>query len=306
VKHKLEKYSNPRIDLPNNCGDALNGQVHLDRTKTVWVGSLFILGTVGSALTISIDAVLLFTAFTAITLCLGHSLGMHRRFIHRSYQCPRWMEVLFVHLGTLVGLAGPFGMLKTHDLRDWAQRQDRCHDYFSHGKVWYHDLYWQLLCSIRLDAPPRFSPEPSIANDKIYQWMEKTWMLQQLPWAILFYSIGGWGWFFWGICSRTSVSIFVHWLIGYFAHNVGHRDWHIEGAAVQGHNIPWSSLLTMGENWHNNHHAFPRSAKLGLENGQWDPGWWVLLVLNRLGLVSELVTPDLLPNRADLQRTHTT
>jgi stearoyl-CoA desaturase (delta-9 desaturase) len=53
----------------------------------------------------------------------------------------------------------------------------------------------------------------------------------------------------------------------------------VDGAAVQGRNIPLTSLLTMGESWHNNHHAFPGSARLGLYAGEWDPGWWMLLVL---------------------------
>ena len=134
-----------------------------------------------------------------------------------------------------------------------------------------------------------FEPESEIPKDKIYIWMERTWMFQQLPWAIIFYLIGGWGWVFWGICSRVVVSIFGHWLIGYFAHNCGDRDWHVEGAAVQGHNIPWAALLTMGENWHNNHHAFPNSAKLGLMPGQWDPGWWMLMLFSKLGLVTDIV-----------------
>ena len=227
---------------------------------------------------------------------------MHRRFIHRSYKCPRWLELVLVHLGTIVGLAGPFGMLRTHDLRDWAQRQTKCHDYFSHASVWYKDLYWQLLCSIKLDTPPNINPEKEISDDAVLTWMERTWMWQQLPWAETFYFLGGWAWVFWGISLRVSVSIFGHWLIGYFAHNQGHRSWHISGAAVQGHNIPWTALLTMGENWHNNHHAFPYSAKLGLEDGQWDPGWWMLKALEKFGLVSDLITPSTAELRPELSR----
>jgi len=295
------EYTNPRIDSVHKTGDAVHGVVRPDWVKMFWVSVMLSFGTVGSALTISPGAVVLFVVFTGITLCLGHSLGMHRRFIHRSYRCPRWMEILFVHLGTLVGIAGPFGMLKTHDLRDWAQRQNHCHAYFSHGKCWYQDAYWQLFCSIKLDNPPPFSLEDQIANDRVYRWMELTWMWQQTPWAIAFYMLGGWGWVFWGICARVSVSIVGHWLIGYFAHNRGHRDWHVDGAAVQGHNIPWSSLLTMGENWHNNHHAFPTSAKLGLEKGQWDPGWWVLSLLRKMGLVSDLVVADKNHGRPELR-----
>lgn len=297
---QVSSYSNPRIDRPDNTANAFTGEVRPDAVKIAWVGSMMLLGTIGSALTITASAVGVFFVSTIVTLCLGHSLGMHRRFIHRSYDCPRWMEHLFVHFGVLVGLAGPFGMLVTHDTRDWAQRQSQCHDYFSHGKVWYHDLWWQLFCSISLKRPPDLQIEPKIANDRVYQFMERTWMLQQLPWALLFFWIGGWSWVFWGICSRVSISIFGHWIVGHFAHNTGSRDWHVTGAAVQGYNVPWSALLTMGESWHNNHHAFPGSANLGIKEGQWDPGWWVLLLLRKLGLVVNLVTPESLSDRAEL------
>ncbi|MDJ0710368.1 MAG: acyl-CoA desaturase [Woeseiaceae bacterium] len=295
-------YENPRIDRPDQSADAADGTVSPDPAKLAWVGSMLVLGTIGSFLTISKSAVFLFLASTGVTLCLGHSLGMHRLFIHRSYQAPKWIEYLFVHFGVLVGLGGPFGMLRTHDIRDWAQRQLQCHSYFAHGEGWYRDLYWQLFCSIRLDEPPEVEAEPAIADDPVYQFMEKTWMLQQLPWALLFYTIGGWSWVCWGIGSRVSVSIVGHWLIGYFAHNDGERDWHVEGAAVQGHNVPFVALLTMGESWHNNHHAFPGSARLGLESGQWDPGWWVLQLMERLGLASDFVLPGDLPERGDLRR----
>ncbi len=296
------QYTNPRIDRPGAVADALNGEVYLDIKKLLWLGAMSLLGTVGAILTISLEAVLLFVLFTGITLCFGHSLGMHRRFIHRAYDCPKWLEILWVHLGTLVGIAGPFGMLRTHDLRDWAQRQTECHDYFSHSQAWYKDAYWQLLCSINMQQRPDIVMEPVIANDPVYQWMEKTWMWQQLPWALAFYWLGGWGFVCWGIGARIVVSNVGHWLIGYFAHNNGHRSWHVEGAAVQGHNIKWTSLLTMGECWHNNHHAFPFSAKLGLEPGQWDLGWWVLVVFEKLGLVKNLRVPTREDQREELKR----
>lgn len=300
MSEKDTSYQNQRIDGHQTVANALEGEVCLDVVKLVWVGTMFVLGTVGSLMTISWSAVLLFMTTTILTLCLGHSLGMHRRLIHRSYDCPRWMEYLFVHLGVLVGLAGPFGMLLTHDTRDWAQRQHVCHDYFAHRQVWYRDLGWQLFCSFKLIHAPQLHIEPEIKQDRFYLWMENTWMLQQLPWAILFYWLGGWGWVFWGICSRVSISIFGHWLVGYFAHNHGSRDWHVEGATVQGYNVPWCGLLTMGESWHNNHHAYPGSAKLGLKAGQYDPGWWVLIMLKRLGLAKNLVTNETLPERKEL------
>ena len=302
MNKQSSRYVNPRIDGQARVASALRGEVFADPKKIAWVGSMLVLGTVGSALTASIGAFLVFLGSTFVTLCLGHSLGMHRRFIHRSYDCPRWIEYLFVHFGVLVGLAGPFGMLKTHDTRDWAQRQGECHDFFSHGQTWYRDFCWQIFCSIRLDNPPKLEIETDIADDPVYRWMERTWMLQQLPWAIAFYLLGGWGWVFWGIFTRVWISVVGHWAVGYLAHNQGDRTWHVDGAAVQGFNVPWAALATMGESWHNNHHAFPSSAKLGIEAGQWDPGWWVLLALRRFGLASNLETHETLASRAELVR----
>ena len=226
---------------------------------------------------------------------------MHRQLIHQSYECPQWLTYFFVHLGVLVGLAGPKGMMVTHDLRDWAQRQETSHDYFGHKQPLLIDAFWQIHCDINLQHSPEFEPEQAFTQNKIYQWMEKTWMWQQLPWAILLFVMGGLPWVIWGICMRVTVSITGHWLIGYFAHNHGERHWHVDGASVQGYNIKFTALITMGECWHNNHHAFPGSALLGIEPGQMDPGWWVLMGLKKMGLVWNIKLPADLPQRNELK-----
>lgn len=104
----------------------------------------------------------------------------------------------------------------------------------------------------------------------------------------------------WGVCARITACVLGHWLIGWFAHNQGEMHHEVRGAAVQGRNVRWTSLLAMGEGWHNNHHAFPGSARLGLARGEWDPGWWVLCLLRRAGLVWALRLPGDLPHRPEL------
>lgn len=126
-------------------------------------------------------------------------------------------------------------------------------------------------------------------------------MLQQLPPALLLYALGGWPFVIWGVCARIAAGVTGHWLIGYFAHNHGAMAHTVEGAAVQGHNVALASLLTMGESWHNNHHAYPGSAKLGLYPGEWDPGWWVLVLLKRAGLAWNFRLPADCPPRAELR-----
>ena len=276
------------------------GRVRWSLAKSLWLTGMTTAAIAGGALTFSWEALALFLVTCAITLCGGHSLGMHRRLIHNSYDCPRWLEYVLVYLGVLVGMAGPYGMIRTHDLRDWAQRNPHCHDYFAHRRPLLQDGWWQLHCELTLARPPVVAFEDRIARDPVYRFMESTLMWQQLPWAVLFFALGGWGWVFWGVCARVAVCVTGHWLVGYFAHNSGPRDWHVEGAGVQGYNVRFCGLLTMGEAWHNNHHAFPGSARHGLYAGQADPGWWVLTALKQAGLAWNIKTPANLVPRPQL------
>lgn len=293
------RYRNERL-YDAGAADAVTGAVRWAPAKSLWISSMYAGTLVAIVWGLSWSGVLLFLIASGVTLCAGHSVGMHRRLIHRSFDCPRWLERILVYLGTLVGLGGPLTMTHTHDLRDWAQRQSACHDYFGHRRSLLEDAYWQMHCEIRLRRPPEFRPEPEIADDAFYRFLDATHYAQQLPWAVLFCLVGGPGWALWGVCARVAVSVTGHWLIGYFAHNGGGQHWRVEGAAVQGYDVDWCGLITFGEGWHNNHHAFPGSAKLGLYAGQSDPGWWLVRALERLGLAARLKTPADLPPRPEL------
>lgn len=72
---------------------------------------------------------------------------------------------------------------------------------------------------------------------------------------------------------------------------------HVDNGAIQAHNVPWAAIPSMGESWHNNHHAFPASARHGLYPGQLDLGFLFILGLQRLGLASHVQTPQVLPRR---------
>lgn len=286
----------------DRADSVVDGVVRYAPLQSLWLTGMLAGALIGGALTFSWPALLLFVASTATVLLFGHSLGSHRKLIHDSYRCPLWLEYVLVYLGVMVGLSGPLGLLRQHELRDYAQRQPGCHPYLRHGSGIWRDCWWQLHCRLILAQPPRIAIEPRIAQDRFYRFLEASFMAQQLPWAILFYLCGGWGFVWWGVCARVSAGVLGHWLIGYFAHNHGAMHFEVSGAAVQGRNIRFSSLLTMGECWHNNHHAYPGSARLGLFPGEWDPGWWALLLLRRMGLVSGLRLPQDLSARPALRQ----
>jgi fatty-acid desaturase len=281
--------------------DVVRGRVAWSPLKSFWFTGMALGAVIGGLANFTWSAFGIFLGSTAFVLLFGHSLGSHRKLIHGSFQTPQWLEYALVYSGVQVGLAGPLGLLRQHELRDYAQRLPDCHDYLRHGSSFWHDAWWQLHCELRLEREPAIHIEPRIAGDSFYGLLERTWMLQQLPPALLLFALGGWGFVFWGTCARVTACVFGHWLIGYFAHNHGGMHHVVDGAAVQGRNIPLTSLLTMGESWHNNHHAVPGSARLGLYAGEWDPGWWMLLVLRKVGLVWDIRLPRDLAVRPELR-----
>lgn len=291
--------------LPGALPDV--GHVRWAPAKSLWMSAITIIAVFGAPLTFSFSAFSIFVFLTAITLCAGHSVGMHRRLIHNSFACPLWFEYCLVYLGVLVGMSGPFGMIRQHDLRDWAQRQHTCHDYLCHRNNILQDYFWQVHCDVELDNSPAFVLEARLRDDRIYAWMERSWMLQQAPLAILLYLLGGWSFVVWGVAVRVCVSVTGHWLVGHFAHHEyestqNDMSWCVAGASVQGRDVKIAGLISMGESWHNNHHAFPGSAKIGLLPGQPDPGWWFILLLKKLDLVWNVRTPDCMPVRQELVR----
>jgi len=279
----------------------VRGRVVFAPAKAMWLAGMASAALIGGAVTVSWAAVAIFIASTGCVLLLGHSLGSHRKLIHDSFQCPKWLEYVLVWLGVQVGLSGPIGLLRQHELRDYAQRLSTCHDYLRHGRGFWRDGWWQLCCDLQLESPPSTTIEPRIANDRFYRFLEVTWRAQQLAPALLLFAWGGWAFVFWGTCARVTAGVVGHWLIGYFAHNEGAMHYEVRGAAVQGRNIRFTSLLTMGESWHNNHHAYPGSARLGLFPGEWDPGWWVLVLLHKAGLVWKIRLPAELIERPEVQ-----
>ncbi len=288
--------------LSGETSDPVKGKVVWVAGKSFWVTAMTVVAIVFGPLTFSLDALAVFVTLTGVTICLGHSVGMHRLLIHQSFETPIWVEHILVYMGTLVGMAGPFGMIYAHDIRDWAQRQRECHDLFAHRRPFFQDAFWQMHCAVALEKPPHFVMEERIERDRFYRFLEATWMLQQAPLAAILFILGGFPWLVWGVPVRVSVSLTGHWLIGYFAHRGGEQGWCVDDVAVQGFNLKRFGLVTFGESYHGNHHAFPESARLGLESGQVDLGWIFIKLLSWLGLASSINLPSNVPHRAGLRR----
>ena len=266
--------------------DPTAGTVVWAPVKSLWINGCLIGFIAGAFFATTVSAVVVFLVFTYLSLLLGHSIGMHRKLIHRTYECSKGLERFLVYLGVIVGMAGPLGLIRVHDIRDWAQREPHCHDFFSHRQPLWKDGLWQLNCRFQFDNAP--SPEYRTCDwppTGSTLFLERTWILQQVPVALVLFWIGGWPWVVWGIFGRVFVSVAGHWTVTYLTHNPGPGRWIVPAAGVQASNLRGVGFITMGECWHNNHHAFPESARIGLSPDETDPGWTVLRWMESHGWV---------------------
>jgi len=282
------------VDTPG--ADASAGHVMWDPLHSFWNGGMLAVWIAFAVPTFSPAAFAIFLMGTGAAVLLGHSVGFHRLLIHRSFSTTRGIERVLVWCGTIAGMSGPHWIIRTHDLHDWAQRQQQCHDYLAHRRPMLRDAWWQLHCRLVLDRPPDFDLG-QVGGDPFYGFLERTWMLQQLPVAGLLWLAGGWSFVVWGVCARVAITVHGHWFVGHLAHRRGPQSWLVRGAGVQAHDVPWAAIPTMGEAWHNNHHAYPGSARIGLYPGQSDWGYAVIASLGRLGLAWDVCLPKHMPER---------
>src|SRR5271167_1520791 len=122
----------------------VEGEVIWDPVRSIWNSGMFLAAAILGPLTFSWGALAVFLLTAGVTLCAGHSVGFHRRLIHRSFECQKGLEHLLVWFGTAVGMGGPIWTIRLHDSRDWAQLQPECHWFLRHGKPLLLDGFYYL------------------------------------------------------------------------------------------------------------------------------------------------------------------
>ena len=93
--------------LPDVSTCAQTGRIVFEPIKAGWLALMTIGGIIGVCQYFSWLALLVFVTLSGLTLCAGHSVGMHLLLIHRSFRAEKWLERVLVYLGVLVGMGGP-------------------------------------------------------------------------------------------------------------------------------------------------------------------------------------------------------
>jgi len=236
---------------------------------------------------------------------IGHAVtvGFHRLFTHRSFEAKRPLKVTLAVLGSMAFQGSLIGWVADH--RRHHRYADRPGDPHSpewvgdtpvHGLkgLWHAHLGWTFRgeTSSREEYAPDLLADPDVVLvDRL--WVPCCLLTLALPFAI------GWAWsgtvagalsamVFAGII-RVGISHNFTWSINSICHRFGRRTFITRDVST---NVAVLAPFTMGEAWHNNHHAFPRLARHGVDPGQHDTSAVVIRLFERLGWATNVQWPD--------------
>lgn len=223
-----------------------------------------------------------------LTVCIGHSIGLHRGIIHKTYKTSKIFQNILLYLFVLTGLGSPKNWIKMHYYRDFWQNRKDCPKYFKYNHTILLDFYWNLHTSFVPKDEILYEIPNTDLSDTFIKFLHKTWIFHILFWFILLLLTTNLNTALFIINFRIAITIVGHWFIGYVSHKYGYAHYEIEYADESAYNNLILGYLSFGEGFHNNHHAFPKSAKLGLKWYEFDLGWYIILFFKKINLIQNV------------------
>jgi len=217
-----------------------------------------------------------------ITGCLGITIGWHRLATHRSFKVPKWLEYFLVFCGTLACEGGPIEWVGSHRIHHkYSDQPQDPHD--SNKGFWWSHMGWMFYQVRDKDEVPRYTKD--IADDPVYQFFQKYFIPIQVVLGLLLFYLGGVSFVVWGVFVRLVLVFHSTWFVNSATHKFGYKT---HESNDNSRNCWWVALLTFGEGWHNNHHAFQYSARHGLQWWEIDISWMIIRLLQILGLATDV------------------
>ena len=229
----------------------------------------------------------------SISLCIalylvrmfGVTAGYHRYFSHRSYKTSRLGQFLLAFLCQTSAQKSVLWWAAQH--RHHHLHSDTPEDIHSpkhHGFLFAH-LGW-IFSRKRGEAD--FSLIPDLTKYPELVWLDRFQNFPALVLAVACFVFGGWEGLFVGFFLSTVLLYHGTFMINSLAHVVG-KQRYVTGDDSR--NNWWLALITLGEGWHNNHHAYQSSTRQGFRWWEIDPTYYVLKVLSWFGIVWDLRSP---------------
>ena len=240
-----------------------------------------------------------------VICAFGTTIGFHRYFTHRGFTAHPGVKATLGVLGCMT-MQGPITQWVTdhrkhHALSD--QPGDPHSPHVGHGdgamgalRGFVHAHVGWLFANLGMEQGRAYGKD--LYDDVMVRWIDRlygVWIVLTfgIPFAVG-YAVGG-DWrsglegLVWGGLVRVFAYQHATFSVNSICHMFGRQDFRSRDEARNNWLV---ALLVFGEGWHNNHHAFPASARHGLLRRQFDVSWWVIRALERVGLVWDVHTPD--------------
>ncbi|XP_021818804.1 palmitoyl-monogalactosyldiacylglycerol delta-7 desaturase, chloroplastic-like isoform X2 [Prunus avium] len=218
---------------------------------------------------------------------VGVTLSFHRNLAHRSFRIPKWLEYLFAYFGVLSLQGSPIEWVSSH--RYHHQFTDTVKDVHSPLQgFWFSHMGWILDSGSRFGNYGGLKNVEDLKRQAFYRFLHHTFLLHSFLLGALLYAVGGLPFLTWGVGVRMVCLFHSTMLVNSAGHIWGQQVYHTGDTS---RNNWWLGLLTFGEGWHNNHHAFDYSARQGFEWWQIDVTWYVIRFLEAIGLATDVKTP---------------
>jgi stearoyl-CoA desaturase (Delta-9 desaturase) len=245
---------------------------------------------------------------------VGITVGFHRLLTHRAFETRRWMRYTLAVLGSMA-LQGP--------VIDWVADHRKHHTFADEdgdphsphagrgaglrgmaGGLWHSHVGWLFSAhgqaSSRRFAPDLLEDEGMRRINRSFPWIALASLA--VPFALGLLISGGsllaaFAALLWGGLVRIFLVHHITWSINSICHFFGRRRFATEDHST---NVFWLALPSLGEAWHHNHHAFPRSAFHGLRWYELDPSGWLILGMAKIGLAWDVVRVSSERERAKL------
>ncbi|MBV9215034.1 MAG: fatty acid desaturase [Acidobacteria bacterium] len=220
----------------------------------------------------------------------GIGIGYHRLLTHRGFKTSRWFERFLATCGTLAVQSGPIAWVTTHRVHHAFTETDKDPHSPRNGTYWAH-IGWIFKGTAQIqpmNVTEKYSPD--LLRDPYLRFIDKYYYLTSVAAGIGLWAIGGWPMVLWGIFFKTVIGWHATWLVNSATHLWGTRRFE---TLDDSRNNALIAAITFGEGWHNNHHAYPRSARHGLTRKEFDINWIQIKALEKLGLIRNVYAYDL-------------
>jgi fatty-acid desaturase len=246
---------------------------------------IFHLGTVAAFFVFSWKWLAISLILKWVAGSLGIGIGYHRLLTHRGFKTPKLVEYFLTFCGTLALEGGAINWVVTHRIHHaLTERPGDPHSPRDGG--WWAHMGWILVGTAQQHPEHvmrRYAPD--LMKDQVHVWLNRLYFVPLLISGLILFGIGGWPALFWCVFFRVIFGLHATWLVNSATHMWGNRRFE---TADDSTNSWWVALLTFGEGWHNNHHAFPRAARHGLKWYEIDINWYGITLLKLLGLAKSI------------------